>query len=180
MAIGGVFNSKDPLCFLNWAPTQASDWNNPQGWTTDFVRGCIACPQNCTVGLTAPQNCTCWHENISACHYAGDPTQIGSSGDFLSGATSPNEPLFFFYHVNVDRSFMTWQRTSTAMALGNYTGFPEEGHCPGHNLRDVLSDKDPFTDLFDDEDRPGPYTAADVLELTAPGVSPYTYEPLLR
>jgi len=103
-----------------------------------------------------------------------DP-QMGAAGDFWDGLSSPNEPLFFSHHANVDRSFMTWQlrvasNDSTALP---FSGFPKSGYCPGHNLHDTISSSFPFfaSELF--YHHPGPFTEtplthAEVLRRTQP------------
>ena len=174
--LGGIFNSEDPSCFRNWAPVGPT-LEPGELWRADYVRGCYQCPRNCTIGLTEPHECVCWHTNASACHYLADPAQIGSAGDFLSGVSSPNDPLFFFYHAQVDRHLMAWQMLHSAVSKeGDHYGYPVEGYCFGHNLHDVISSRDPFTHLFDGpHTHPGPYTAADLLDLAR---VPYTYDSL--
>jgi tyrosinase len=53
-------------------------------------------------------------------------------GDFSAG-TSPNDPLFWFHHCNVDRIFYRWQQRN---GFNNYA--PVTGGPLGHNKNDIL------------------------------------------
>jgi hypothetical protein len=104
-------------------------------------------------------------------------------GDFADAWTSPNDPIFFAHHANVDRALMRWQRRHSTHAP-TY-GFPtSRGPLPyGHALDDVLAPADPFTaaSLFGARSGLAPaalLTNADVLRLTEPTVTPYTYDAL--
>jgi tyrosinase len=55
-------------------------------------------------------------------------------GDMLAG-TSPNDPVFFLHHGNVDRLWAQWQRTP---ASGPYV--PAAAGPPGHSLNDAMFD----------------------------------------
>lgn len=57
-------------------------------------------------------------------------TTIG--GDMTAG-TSPNDPIFWLHHANVDRAWAEWQ---TQWGLDNYQ--PLSGAPDGHNRDDVL------------------------------------------
>lgn len=57
--------------------------------------------------------------------------------------------------------------------MHRYSGFPAAGHCPGHNLGDVLAAQDGFDGALVDA-RAGPLTNAALLAATAPGAL-YTY-----
>jgi tyrosinase len=57
-------------------------------------------------------------------------TNIG--GDMTAG-TSPNDPIFYLHHANVDRAWATWQ---TQHGLDNFA--PVSGGPEGHNIDDVL------------------------------------------
>ena len=57
--------------------------------------------------------------------------------------------------------------------MHRYSGFPAAGHCPGHNLGDVLAARDGFDGALVDA-RAGPLTNAALLAATAPGAL-YTY-----
>ncbi|KAJ8604485.1 hypothetical protein CTAYLR_000977 [Chrysophaeum taylorii] len=197
--VGGSWGANDGNCSKKQLDTGISD----------AINGCIACfKTNCT-GLKL-EDCVCEisHDaceradqpNATCQRFAGGdngpgwlPTapckkcpecrrdsQMGAAGDFWDGLSSPNEPLFWSHHPNVDRIFMSWQ----LLVSGNestplpYSGFPPQGYGPGHNLHDVISSTYPFyaTDLlidhhhhFDDElTTKHPLTHADVLEMTRP------------
>lgn len=53
-------------------------------------------------------------------------------GDMLPG-TSPNDPVFFLHHCNVDRIWAQWQAK-----YPNKPYLPESGGPPGHNLTDPM------------------------------------------
>lgn len=57
-------------------------------------------------------------------------------GDMLFG-TSPNDPVFFLNHCNIDRIWAEWQE---ATGIGYE---PASGGPPGHNLNDALRFVDP-------------------------------------
>ena len=80
---------------------------------------------------------------------------------------------------------MEWQllhANASATALP-YSGFPTDGHCPGHTLHDVISETDPFVGSLLGRAGPNasaPLTNADVLAATTPlGTAPYTYDTLV-
>lgn len=54
-------------------------------------------------------------------------------GDMLPG-TSPNDPVFFLHHCNVDRLWAEWQRTNPGVMY-----VPNGGGPPQHNLNDVMT-----------------------------------------
>lgn len=128
---------------------------------------------------------------VSGSLHSGPHAQIGGKsgtnrGDFEDVATSPNEPLFFFHHANVDRNELWWMQKNAAKR-SSYYGFPAEkaiGIGPyssmsyiGQNLLDVVSSTWGFTasdlglssatDLL---------TNADVLCQLSPSTAPYTYD----
>ena len=53
-------------------------------------------------------------------------------GDMVAG-TSPNDPVFYLHHCNVDRLWAMWQRR-----FPNNPYIPETGASVGHNLRDSM------------------------------------------
>jgi tyrosinase len=53
-------------------------------------------------------------------------------GDMMAG-TSPNDPVFFLHHANVDRLWAQWQASPVAAP---YT--PAAGGPPGHNVGDAM------------------------------------------
>jgi tyrosinase len=82
--------------------------------------------------------------------------QIG--GDMNSG-TSPNDPVFWLHHANIDRLWARWQQTR---GITNYQ--PTSGGPPGHNLNDVMRFEESAT-----------ATPASVLDWVSMG---YTYDVL--
>ena len=71
----------------------------------------------------------------------GDPSGAGLhnrvhtwvGGDMLPG-TSPNDPVFFLQHCNVDRLWAEWQAANSALGYQPLSGGP-----PGHNATDVMT-----------------------------------------
>lgn len=65
-------------------------------------------------------------------------------GSMLPG-TSPNDPVFFLHHCNVDRLWWQWQLQHP---IAGYE--PTSGGPPGHNLNDLMSpwDEMPAWDLY--------------------------------
>jgi Common central domain of tyrosinase len=53
-------------------------------------------------------------------------------GDMLPG-TSPNDPVFFLHHCNVDRIWAEWQRANPGLGY-----VPVNNGPPGHNLNDPM------------------------------------------
>ncbi len=68
-------------------------------------------------------------ENGSQLH---NRVHIWVGGDMGPG-TSPNDPVFFLHHCNVDRLWALWQHAHPASAY-----LPASGGPPGHNLNDVM------------------------------------------
>merc|ERR1711920_377792 len=163
----------------------------------DLVSGCIVCPR--CEPETPMEECKC-EVNQTACDLADStglcqrypggefkddyvPTEpcehcpecregtMGAAGDFWDGMTSPNDPIFWFHHPNIDRALTEWQlrvsRRYKAESLP-YSGFPTGGHCPGHNLYDVISPTWPFNASLIGRTGVKPITNADLLEETQP------------
>jgi tyrosinase len=59
--------------------------------------------------------------------HGGD--QLGT----ISGAASPNDPVFWLIHANIDRLWTQWEQ------LYGFQYEPQHGAALGHNLRDPLS-----------------------------------------
>lgn len=55
-------------------------------------------------------------------------------GDMLPG-TSPNDPVFFLHHANIDRIWAQWYATHAAAPYA-----PAAGGPPGHSLNDTMFD----------------------------------------
>jgi tyrosinase len=63
---------------------------------------------------------------------AHDTVHVNIGGD-MGVATSPNDPIFWLHHCNVDRLWARWQ---SRWGLQNYQ--PTAGGPPGHNIDDVM------------------------------------------
>jgi len=106
----------------------------------------------------------------------------GFSGDFMDSTSSPNDPLFHYFHSDLDRIWQTWQ--ARHLNLGLYGGFPEVGFCVGHGLHDRLLGESGPTALqlgLGTENRS--LTIAELIERTLPPefgtemICPYTFVP---
>jgi hypothetical protein len=111
-------------------------------------------------------------------------------GDIFDVATSPNEPLLFWtHHANIDRNAMTWQaraaKENSSMADAHWLYPASTDDYPtaveGCLLDDVVNLYAPFPTIFDTPPAdPTGYTHKEVLEMTAPGNSPYVYDTLIK
>ncbi len=54
-------------------------------------------------------------------------------GGSMGPGTSPNDPIFFLHHCNVDRLWAEWQRMHPS---ADYQ--PQSGGPPGHNVEDLM------------------------------------------
>ena len=57
-------------------------------------------------------------------------------GGSMMPSTSPNDPVFFLHHANVDRIWANWQRQWFHTLQGDY--LPASGGPTGHNLADGM------------------------------------------
>ena len=83
--------------------------------------------------------------SCSVYHASLPPRFKISAGDFADAATSPNDPVFFFHHANLDRLLTAWQLRHARVDPA--TDFPFKGHCPGHGRHDVVNSAWPFHSL---------------------------------
>jgi hypothetical protein len=72
-------------------------------------------------------------------------------GGSMLPSTSPNDPVFFLHHCNIDRLLSLWQRQHPVEGY-HPTGSGGETGPLGHNLNDVL--------IFNDQGEPNPFAAA--------------------
>lgn len=64
-------------------------------------------------------------------------------GGSMLPSTSPNDPIFFLHHCNVDRLWSVWQQQHPTEGYHPTGSGPEVGP-PGHNLTDVMIFNDPM------------------------------------
>lgn len=138
------------------------------------------------------------------------------AGDIRDPATSPNDPIFFSYHADVDRNHMTWMANTPYLekewwkfpreqkvpstAKASFSGpfniyhliqcglvkkemFPEyepyaNAWIPGTLLDDVINSGYPMFNLFGETCATEPYTSRDIIELSTPSSTVYTYDTL--
>lgn len=65
---------------------------------------------------------------------------------------------FPFHHANIDRHLSTWLLANSGnqtLDELDYLQFPQSGYARGCNLNDIVSEVDPFVDLF------APFASAD-------------------
>jgi uncharacterized protein YegL len=82
-----------------------------------------------------------------------------TSGGSMSFMASPNDPIFFLHHCNVDRLWAVWQQKHGSPANAY---IPTTGGNAGHNLNDVMA-------LFSPPTWPTSATAASVIDHHAIG-----------
>ncbi|KAH7334556.1 hypothetical protein B0J17DRAFT_111773 [Rhizoctonia solani] len=89
-------------------------------------------------------------------------------GGDMGPSSSPNEPLFFLHHTNVDRWWWKWQRLNNSVNALQYTGNTVQGTS---ELNATAQDLMPFLGLMNGDDLP----VSDVL-LTNTSKLCYTYD----
>jgi len=188
--LGGMWGAKDGKCSAKQSSRA----------TSDIYKGCLVCPR-CQPGEEClcqrnESRCqelletkTCVRDPISGeCMTCGEDCadgELGANGDGYDTASSPNDPLFVFHHANVDRLLAEWQLRVqySPHAPLPFSGWPTEGMCQGHNLHDVISERDPYFGSllgWTGEAVHKRLTVADLLEATAPGMNSfYTYDSLV-
>lgn len=117
------------------------------------------------------------------------------SGDLTNALTSPNDPIFWPLHSNIDRTKMDWMLKQSAESSQIYYGYPvfggvikndattisETPTIMGIGLNDPLSSSWGFTDadlgINAHPDNPNAlWTNADALCWLRPHTAPYRYE----
>merc|ERR1711865_398123 len=169
--LGGIWSSPHNLtrieCYLENAVAVPELWGH----------GCANCPDNCTVG--SQEQCLCAASKAARCLAGRVVSPTSTYGDFADSWTSPNDPIFFFHHANVDRNLMTWQLRHSAQAP-RY-GFPGEWlPCSGHGYEDVIASNWSFdaASLLGEEHH-RPLKNADIIGMNASN-SPYIYDTLTK
>merc|ERR1719499_647382 len=72
------------------------------------------------------------------------PELMSIGGDFTDGQTSPNDPMFFAHHINMDRLYTLWEALHPDQ-LATYYGIPPggtENYCSAGLLDAVVSPND--------------------------------------
>lgn len=169
--IGGVWNTERNVsrleCFLTNAIGIPSLWGN----------SCLDCTENCQVD---GGECSCKPSRELRCVVDRVlAMKAPTYGDFSDAWSSPNDPIFFFHHANLDRHLMTWQHKRRDQAPGY--SFPSIAvPCRGHGYEDVVSETWPFgAELLGLDREHGFLTNKDIIAADglSPG-SPYTYDTL--
>jgi tyrosinase len=64
--------------------------------------------------------------------------------------TSPNDPVFWLHHCNLDRLWSAWQALHSPPSGQSAAFLPQGGAAPGHNLHDALrfGDAMPWIDTY--------------------------------
>lgn len=171
--LGGIWNTERNVsrveCFLTNAMGIPSSWQN----------GCYNCTSACDAS-TPPESCSCTRSEQFRCvtsTYLSKKAPI--YGDFADPWSSPNDPIFFFHHANVDRHLMTWQYRHKGQAASHY-GFPASSSpCKGHGLNDVLGPSRHFdASLLSQELSGSPITNLHAVSIDGLTAGPYTYDSL--
>jgi len=133
--LGGVWGTDYSVgrapCFIRNAVEVPTAWKI----------GCLTCSSGTDANVLR-QKSLCRKTRKLKCF--ADPIDTAPIyGDFADAWTSPNDPIFFFHHANVDRHLMTWQQRHVSKAP-TY-GFPKASiPCEGHGLHDLSSPDFPF------------------------------------
>lgn len=170
--LGGIWDTERNVSRVECFATNAI--GIPAAWGDD----CLQCEQNCTEPDEAQRSCACHRSGELRCladrilaHKA--PTY----GDFADAWTSPNDPIFFFHHANVDRHLMTWQQRHLEKAP--HFGFLEPSiPCKGHGLKDIIGAAHPFDGSLLGLEDGRPLTNEEVLAADGIHSGPYTYDTL--
>lgn len=166
-----------------------------------FAAGCFQCPQceisdeidNCMCNVE--RHCNSIYESLNnvASDFLVPSAHIQVLGDFADSVASVNDPIFLFFHCDMDRHFQHWllQNFTSQQSLRstNYLNFPTNGY-DGTNLDDVINSNDPFINIFDTTKlsrskrekllaRRNQLTHRDVLDLTSNSKIDYTYDSIL-
>ena len=105
-------------------------------------------------------------------------------GDFWQARTSPNDPIFYFYHANLDRLHASWTaqggpKNATAATYWDFEAASGDGGDTGTSLDDVVNAMWPFeSGLVDGRSGGANLTHADVLCRLGPETAPYDYDDL--
>merc|ERR1712129_324688 len=158
--------------------------------------GCFDCPLpgNCVRGFDDEFDCAMCDlssrvDDDNVCVYDGVNISLPIPserelqqviGDFLDQSTSPNDPIFMFHHVNLDRYLMEWQLNNYEQKVAYYN-YPRDGYAEGINLDDVMAPDVPFTSLLFGVDSigDGPYTVREIWDGTSIVDAVYTYDTVL-
>jgi hypothetical protein len=114
-----------------------------------------------------------WSANTGSVSLASN-TAISWVGDMFDSYTSPNDPVFFFHHANIDRFFMTFEGYNYDSAP--YFGYPTTGYSTGGNLDDTVGLGDPVPNPYTGLD----YTIKDVFDYLGVLNAPFTFQSILN
>uniref|UniRef100_A0A0G4I9S5 Tyrosinase copper-binding domain-containing protein n=1 Tax=Chromera velia CCMP2878 TaxID=1169474 RepID=A0A0G4I9S5_9ALVE len=162
-----------------------------------WTQGCLDCPEDCT-GLPV-EECHCEYAEKTDPLLAKNCTDnqplaqnypkwaAGAFGDFADVAFSPNDPIFWLHHAQVDRVLTSWQVSNVEIA-GTFYGHPEVWppsdkllQCEGHALNDVLNPVEPLKGVYANVPANEGTTIKQVIEATIPGWTlEYEYDALLE
>ena len=145
---------------------------------------CFKCPKHCDIDDTriectsckvASRNCSfeLYDKIYTADIYS--ETEEYLWGDMADPITSPNDPFFWFHHINLDRFTYIWQLH--LWDARPYYFYPFKGWEYGINLDDVAGGGEwPFTNIFEMFDHDKELTIRDIFDATTFVNVPYAYD----
>ncbi|TPG33473.1 tyrosinase family protein [Mycolicibacterium hodleri] len=111
-----------------WDPSSNTDQS-----FRSYVDGAIgATGQACENGGIAAVGATSGRLHATVHMYVGGMNAEGQPGALTDTATSPNEPIFWLHHVNIDRIAEAW------WSAHDYQYLPTSGGPRGDNIDDVV------------------------------------------
>ncbi|KAJ1448305.1 hypothetical protein M885DRAFT_539598 [Pelagophyceae sp. CCMP2097] len=156
-----------------------------------LTRGCLVCPDCDAKGLAAEEcvctcanaDCSCpglWSGDPSIVETIVDPERVQVVGDMYDPISSPNDPLFFLHHANMDRYLSAWMHKHRDQSP--FFNFPEdpktEPYCSAHLLDGTLGGPFPFFGLVRGAAADVPMTVRDVFTHYGIHTAPYVYDTL--
>ena len=153
---------------------------------------CMSCPSDCPLGddidnnnerckscdtMNSDGSCTFGVYNLTYTTILNRANTEHIWGDFIDSATSPNDPMFFFHHINMDRYSYMWQLYNYINEP--YYNYPLYGWETGINLNDIASPERPFIGIFNEYPNNKELTYKDIFDSTSFINAEYAYDDLI-
>lgn len=114
----------------------AAPWNpgaDPDLSFREYLDGSIgATGQTCQDGMITVQGATGARLHATVHMYVGGQNAEGQPGALTDTATSPNDPIFWLHHTDIDRIAEAWWTTH------DYQYLPKSGGPTGDNFDDIV------------------------------------------